>query len=116
MSKSRITVQEQSGNKTVVIVPNSLDEILDLLSNEPADNELATVLNFLDKTGTKLSFETPDSSWVERIEFNAGTSEINFVAADGAVIPHSTTLEKFVEDLKADSFGKLQWSYRRGLR
>lgn len=120
MAKNQINV-EVSDNKQTQIVSLvgdvTIKEVVGRILSLADTPDEATIINrFLEKTGALLVVETPDSSWVVQVQFDAQNQEITFVAGDGAPISFPTTFEKFLEDLKAPSFGKLQWQYRRGLR
>ncbi len=122
MNKLKVTLEDGKSRQVLVLSgPNalSLEQAMDALlgeGDEPALDEASIVKQFLTRTGTQLSKETPDSSWVERIAFDAENEEITFFAEDGAAMTYTTTFEKFLGDLKASSAGKQQWLYRRGLR
>lgn len=114
MSKVRVTIDDGT-DKIVAILPNSsTDEVLDLLSNEPSETEKTVVENFLAQRGLTVSFETPDSSNVESIDYNAHAETITFNFQDGGESDYHSSFEKFLDAMNASSAGKLQWAYRRG--
>lgn len=121
MAKNQINVEISDTNQTQTIslvgdvtIREVASRILSLAVTEPTEAEVVT--NFLKRTGLSLIIETPDSSWVEAVRFDADRETITFLAEDGAEIPYSTSFEDFLEDLEAPSFGRLQWKYKRGQR
>lgn len=112
MSKAVVNIND-GDKELVVILPNtSTDEVLYILTETP-DNETSVIEKFLIDNGLVLSHETPQSSNIQSVNYNAITQEIGFVFENDSEVKYRTTFDQFVEDLKTTSFGKLQWSYRR---
>ena len=115
MSKTRVTI-EDGILKTVVITEDNTDTIVNLLSGEPVD-ENAVVAKFLNRTGAIITTETPDSSWVERVEFDPSNETLTFIADnDSRTEGFKATLEDFLEVFTVPSVGKLYWEFKRGQR
>jgi len=117
MSKVRVTIDDGL-DKIVAILPNTnTDAVLDLLSDEANPSETEVIAKFLDRTGSVISIETPDSSWVERVEFNSAEGTLTFIAAnDSRTEGFVASFSDFLDALQAPSAGKLYWAFKRGQR
>lgn len=122
MNKLKVIFDDGVTQQVVVLSGSStptVDEAIDRLLNEDSNpnDEISVVKSFLRQTGIKLVVETPESSWVDRVQFDEDIEMITFVPTyDGEAISYDSSLELFLEDIKAPSIGKVQWQYRRGLR
>lgn len=112
MSKVLVTINDGNKERLVILPNTSTDDVLQSLVDSPSD-ESATVFNFLERTGSLVSFETPQSSNVVRVTFNAVTSEIGFVFEGESQSTYPATFADFVNAMNAPSIGKLQWKYRK---
>lgn len=118
-----VTLQKDNVTKAFYIVNSSLsvDDASKVLVDAScpnktvngAETEAEVVENFLNRTGTILSLDTPQSSNIDSVTFNALTKEIGFVFDNGSQSLYSCTFKEFLDNLRAPSFGKLQWTYRR---
>jgi len=117
MSKVRVTIDDGL-DKIVALLPNTnTDAVLDLLSDEASLSETEVVAKFLNRTGSVISIETPDSSWVEKIEFNPSEGALTFISAnDSRTEGFDADFSDFLDALQAPSAGKLYWEFKRGQR
>lgn len=117
---SKLVANLNDGTKELVVVLSntSTDQALALLVNEATKpvNKETTVVDFLNRTGTIISIETPNSSWVDRVEFNAQLGEISFIADNDSRQSFSASFNDFQDVLKAPSSGKIFWEFKRGDR
>lgn len=116
MSKTRLTI-EDGLLKTIVLTNDNTDKILELLGNEPAEGEADVVAKFLSRTGVIVSIDTPQSSWVERVEFNPTEKTLTFVATnESRTEGFIASFQDFLDVFTVDSVGKLYWEFKRGKR
>lgn len=126
-NKLKITVQSDTelpitaviANRTGMELHRALDITLDALFEEESPSQLKTELDvvaqYLEKTGTIISIETPSSSWIERVEFDPTTRELVFVSEESRQA-FPACFSDFQAALTAESVGKLFWEFKRGQR
>ena len=113
MGKTLVTINEAGSIQNVIMQGSTSQDVLNALLNSPSD-EAGVVTNFLARTGLTLSFDTPQSSNVQRVSFDSVSNEIVFTFGDDSESRYPSTFKKFIAAMSAPSIGKLQWAYRRG--
>jgi hypothetical protein len=118
-----VTVADSNESQTISFIgslglKDIVQKLLSLASiqtSAPAPDENSVVFSFLRRTGSKISFETPQSSNVQRVTFDASEGKIGFVFDNDSESTYPAKFQEFVDAMSAPSVGKLQWAYRRSV-
>lgn len=116
---SKLIANLNDGTKELVVVLQNIstDEGLKLLLQDPDAKapvvENTVVQEFLTRTGLQLFVETPQSSNIKSMSFDAVAEEIVFTFDNDTQVRYPSSLSRFLSELGSPSFGKLQWAYRR---
>jgi hypothetical protein len=118
MSKVTITISDNQSEQKFFLLNSNTASVVEALERglEPSKSEEEIVESFLNRVGIELAFDTPNSSWVERVSFNPITNEITFFPSSGGEVSFPANLSKFINVLKAPSIGKEYHAFRRGER
>jgi hypothetical protein len=116
MSTTNVTIEEGNAKQLIILRNTTANEVISLLgSDPPTENEV--IAKFLNRTGAIISTETPDSSWVERVEFDPSAETLTFVATnESRTEGFPADFTDFLDVFQAPSVGKLYWQFKRGER